>query len=378
MKNKKAGMFISLFASGIVSLAGIASAEEPAGSLSFWEKTKVTGGIDVNYNYSFNRPTTTVAGPATNGYRAFDSNANSFNISNVEIAIESAPTDWVTFRTDLDFGRDPKLVNGTENWAAGEIFNLQQAYVALKAPVGNGLTFKIGKFVTMHGNEVLEGWANNNISRSLLFNYAIPFTHTGIMANYAFTDWLTVDLGVVNGWNSVVDINNGKSVHAQFTIKPFDKLTWIIGGTVGPETAGADGPIRALVDTTLTYVPTDKWTLAINYDWGRDSALAGHGGFADWQGVAGYVHWVPIDWFGLSFRGEFYKDDVGTLGVPTGAVASTKVFEGTLTSHFYVSDGLDLRLEYRHDHGNNASFLRGNGASRRFQDTVAAQVVYAF
>ncbi len=376
---KKKIISLAVLAVACTGFAFSASAEEEGGSSSFWDKTKVTGGIDVNYNYNFNRPTTTgAATPATNGYRAFDSNANSFNISNVEIAIENTPAEWVTFRTDLDFGRDAKLVNGTENWAVGEIFNLQQAYVALKAPVGNGLTFKVGKFVTMHGNEVLEGWANNNISRSLLFNYAIPFTHTGIMANYSFADWITLDVGVVNGWNSVVDINNGKSMHAQLTIKPTEKLTWILGGSVGPETAGSDRTIRTLIDSTLSYQALENLTLAINYDFGRDGGLGGTAGIADWQGVALYAHWKASDFFGLSFRGEYYDDDVGTLGAPTGVAASGKLFEGTVTTHFYLADGLDLRFEYRHDHGNAASFLRGNGASRRFQDTVASQLVYAF
>ncbi len=372
-----------LFLAGVLCLtllgSAVARAEEESGSAAFWEKTKVTGSIDVNYNYNFNRPAN-AGGGAVNQYRVFDTNTNTFNVGLMELAIENTPTDWATLRTDLDFGHDTVFYHAA-GLGTTEFFDLQQAYVALKAPIGSGLTFKIGKFVTMHGNEVIEAAANSNISRGLLFDYAIPFTHTGIMGSYAFTDWLTLDLGVVNGWNNVVDNNNGKSVHGQFTIKPLENLTWILGGTVGPETAGSDGKVRALIDTTLSYAPTDQWNFAINYDWGRDSGLVGHAGAADWQGLAGYVNWKPFDKFGLSARGEYFRDDVGFAG-PTNialpAVASKHIYEGTLTTHWYLADGLDLRFEFRHDQGNKASFLKNGGTAKKYQDTLASQLVYSF
>ncbi len=384
---------------GLILIASSAFAEEGTGSTGFWSKTKVTGSVDVNYNVNLNRPTITGPGaPAnTNAYRAFDSNANTFNIGLMELAIENTPTDWVTFRTDLDFGRDASLIHAA-GLGGAEFVDLQQAHVILKAAnVGNGLSFKIGKFVTMHGAEVIEASANNNISRSFLFNYAIPYTHTGVLASYPFSDMVSLDLGVVNGWNNVLDNNNGKSIHSMLTLKPTDKVTWFIGGTFGPETAGTSSMYRYLVDSTITFTPNEIWTVALNYDLGRDGGLgAGAGkGISDWQGFAAYVHAKPFDFMGISLRGEYYKDllqstvplavtvpptVLGTAGanLPIGAVQSDKLFEATLTSHFYLADGLDLRFEYRHDHGNNASFLKGTGTTRKFQDTIASQLVYAF
>jgi len=390
-KSMKSRVVKSLVVAGLLAFSVSALAEEAkTGSVSFWEKTKVMGTLDVNYNYNFNRPTTsatvppTAAGiPALNAYRVFDANANSFNVGLFELAVENSPNDWMTLRTDLDFGHDT-LAYHAAGLGTTEVFDLQQAYVTLKAAsIGNGLTFKIGKFVTLHGNEVIEASANNNVSRGLLFNYAIPFTHTGIMANYSFADWIALDLGVVNGWNNVIDNNNGKSIHGMLTIKPVDKVTWLIGGTFGPENTGIDGNIRALIDTTLTYAPTEQLSFALNYDLGRDSALAGGktNGVADWQGVAVYAHWKPMDSFGLSLRGEFFKDDVGFIApanLSGTAVASNKLGEGTLTTHWYLADGLDLRFELRHDQGNKTSFAKGSGTNKKFQDTIASQLVYSF
>ncbi|MDO8461388.1 MAG: outer membrane beta-barrel protein, partial [Deltaproteobacteria bacterium] len=338
------------FVLGVGLISGTLLAEEASqGSLPFWQKTKVSGSADLNYNFNFNQPnmTPSVAPAGNNAYRVFDSAANTFNVGLVELAIENSPTDWVTFRTDLDFGHD---VSGFHAAGLGttEFFDLQQAYMALKVEsLGNGLTVKAGKFVTMHGAEVIEAAGNYNISRGLLFNFAIPLTHTGVVFSYPFADWITVDAGIVNGWNNVIDNNSGKSGHFMLTIKPVDKFTFLLGGTVGPEAAGTNSTIRTLIDTSLIYALNEKWSFSLNYDLGRDGGLGGTNGIADWQGLAYYVHWKPIDRFGLTLRGEYFRDDLATkpaapapatgmtAGAVTGAVASTKIYEGTLTSHFY-------------------------------------------
>jgi hypothetical protein len=355
---------------------------EEEGSIDFWKKTKVMGSLDFSYNYNFNRPTTTAAAAAANGYRTFDNRPNAFDPNLFELAVENSPSDWATLRTDLVFGTDATPIHAA-GLGATEFIDLEQAYLALKAAdVGNGLTFKAGKFVTLHGAEVIEASANKNISRGLLFSYAIPFTHTGLVATYPFADEVSLDLGVVNGWNNVVDNNNGKSVHGMLTIKPMDKLTWFLGGTVGPEAAGNDRTIRTLIDTTLIYALDEAWTFTLNYDWGRDGSLvaAGSSGVADLQGIAAYIDWNSGDLLGLTLRGEHFRDDTlaAAGAAATGATASGKVTEVTLTNHLYLADGLDLRFEFRHDHGNATSFLRGAGASRRFQDTIASQLVYSF
>ena len=55
---------------------------------------------------------------------------------------------------------------------------LKEVYASVLAPVGKGLEIDAGKFVTPMGAEVIESDANWNYSRSLLFNYAIPFSTT--------------------------------------------------------------------------------------------------------------------------------------------------------------------------------------------------------
>ena len=58
-------------------------------------------------------------------------------------------------------------------------FDLQQAFASYIAPLGSGLRFDVGKFVTHMGYELIEGYDgyNDNYSRSILFGYAFVRPH---------------------------------------------------------------------------------------------------------------------------------------------------------------------------------------------------------
>jgi hypothetical protein len=78
---------------------------------------------------------------------------------------------------------------------------LEQAYVSIRAPVGNGWDFKAGKFVSILGYEVIERPANMNTTYGILFNQ-MPLYYTGLLSSYKFDDYIDAKLGVVNGSNS--------------------------------------------------------------------------------------------------------------------------------------------------------------------------------
>ncbi|NDB95502.1 MAG: hypothetical protein EBZ78_05015 [Verrucomicrobia bacterium] len=78
---------------------------------------------------------------------------------------------------------------------------LEQAYVSIRAPVGNGWDFKVGKFVSILGYEVIERPANMNITYGLLWQQ-FPLFYTGVLSSYKFDEYLDGKLGVVNGSNT--------------------------------------------------------------------------------------------------------------------------------------------------------------------------------
>ena len=49
------------------------------------------------------------------------------------------------------------------------------------APIGDGVTFKVGKFATPIGNEVAQTVYNWNITRGNVYNLLEPIDHIGII-----------------------------------------------------------------------------------------------------------------------------------------------------------------------------------------------------
>jgi hypothetical protein len=90
---------------------------------------------------------------------------------------------------------------------------IQQAVVAWHAPLGRGLLLEAGLFLSPIGPEGMAVKDQWNWSRSNLF-FGLPFYHTGMRASYGLSDTLTLSVAAYNGWNSVVDNNDEKSVSA--------------------------------------------------------------------------------------------------------------------------------------------------------------------
>src|SRR5258708_12108356 len=142
-----------------------------------------------------------------NTLRLYDSDEG-FTFNMAEISVKKDPSDKYPFGFGVVFtgGEDAQ-----KNHSVGIFRDLQdaprqtkwivleEAYLAYKVPLGSGLTLKAGKFVTLLGYEVIESPNNLNFSRSLLFGLAIPFTHTGGLLSYSFTDCFSVTAPLLDG-----------------------------------------------------------------------------------------------------------------------------------------------------------------------------------
>jgi Putative beta-barrel porin-2, OmpL-like. bbp2 len=348
---------------------------------------KFGGMIYSSYNYNYNSPDS-----HNNDLRIFDNKANNFTFDLAQLSVSKEEEGGVGFKLLLDYGRtargiasdwngDGSFSNGTDN------FEVQEAYITYTAGIGRGLGLKAGKFVTLLGQEVIEAPNNFNISRSFLFGFAIPFTHTGMLLSYPFLDSVSLSAGIVNGWDNVIDSNKGKTFLGGLTWKPLDALTWTFNGTFGPEQPNRGGSKRGVFDTVLSYNWNDNITLAANYDHGSESDIASDGGTARWQGVAGYVSiggalfHPDLASFSLSQRIEWFSDEDG---VRTGTAQD--LWEATTTLKWKITDHLQARFEFRHDDSSKKVFSkqiyrRGDESITQFighQNTVAAELAYLF
>jgi hypothetical protein len=335
--------------------------------VSFFKQTEVSGFVDVYLGYNFNTPSTRQA-----QVRNFDIQHDSFSLNLAELSLEKKPTadSRAGFRVDLDYGPAATVVSAAEPGGTQTFQNILQAYASYLAPLGQGLQFDVGKFVTPIGNEVIKTRDNWNYSRSLLFTLAEPYYHAGVRVSYSVNDHFSLSGLLVNGWNNVVDNNSGKTVGVQATLKPSAALTIVQSYMGGPEQANDNADWRHLVDTVITYTATPTVSLAMNYDYGRDRVA---GSPVTWQGVAGYLRYQPKPWFAITPRVEYYGDPNGfTTGV------TQKLKETTLTMEFKHKDGVLLRAEYRRDMSDKPFFLKDVSSLVTHQDTLTVGIVYAF
>ncbi|MFA5255818.1 MAG: outer membrane beta-barrel protein [Candidatus Omnitrophota bacterium] len=358
------------------------------------------GFVDTSYILNTNTPKS--PNPRTNNFRIFDTDANGFMFNMAQLNFEKpiSKESPVGFRTDLDFGQDAKLIHANGLGDPNDVFDLQQAYAQLMIPFSipfvDTLSFKAGKYVTLMGAEVIESVNNWNFSRSFLFGYAIPFTHLGVRAYYKPLAEVPVDayIGIVNGWDNVVDNNAAKTLEAQINYYPNDNLSFSIGGMFGPERADNNRDFRDLIDFVATYKVTDKLTLKANYDYGWEkngaTYLPSSGDSptatglddkdASWQGIALYAKYDIYDWWSLAGRCEYFSDP---QGVRTGVFVNNNgmdhldLMEYTLTSEFKIFKNLIARLEYRYDKASNQVFFKDKVTANN-QSTFAAEMIYKF
>jgi len=361
--------------SGKARADSVASTTKAAAALPKWfDDLAVNAFVSTAYEYNGNRPTT-----GASSYRVFDFNDNSFNLDVAELVVQiaaSKPND-AGFRVDFDAGNSIPQITKTQDQTAAQ-FDLKQAFASYIAPLGSGLRFDVGKFVTHMGYEVIEGYDgyNDNYSRSILFGYAIPFTHTGVKASYAFSSKVAGMVEVVNGWDLLRDNNRSKSVGAQLTLTPVAPLQVLLNWIGGPELANDNHTNRNVFDLVAILKPTNTLTLGVNGDYGKENgtSLVNPGSDATWKGIAGYATLALTNKFSVALRGETFHDEDGVrLGTGTRATLS----DGTFTPTYKFTDHVLLRGEARYDKANQP-ILTKRGTLADTQTTVAANVIFVY
>ena len=422
-------------AAAVVAAPAVAAQDKPADKISvasLFGPTSVSGFVDGYYQVNFNHPNQGAPNfyPGA-GFRAFDFRDKSLNLNMAELIVDKAPAaDSAIGRTgyhvSLGFGDGINVTNffdpgnhGAFTSAYGGAYSqyLKEAYGSYLAPVGKGLQFDVGKFVTPMGAEVIESKDNWNYSRSLLFTYAIPLYHFGVRAKYAFNDKYSVTGFVVNGWNNVVDNNSGKTYGFSFTGAPSKPWSYAINYLAGPETtqgtignksassnvpASVDGIWRQTWDAMLMYTPNTQWSFMANYDYGRGdrtilNAATNPNTLSPpvyWTGGAAYAKYSPTANDYLAARYEYFYDHDGFTTITSIPVLGTfpasffnaignlnkpHYQEITATYQHTFASYLLGRFEYRHDWSQFpvyavSTFPRG----KKFQDTIALSVILLF
>lgn len=365
---------------------------------------QVNGYIDVSYTSlsgtgTFSSSGTTyctnpgigAATPTSTCNRVFDTERRSFNLHMLDLTLSALPPDGWGGLVNLGAGSDAKVI--TAAGSTNDEFEVIQAY----AHFAKGPLMVIGgKYVTASGAEVIKSPANTNFSRSILFGYAIPFTHTGVRAYFtpggsavSPDGKFTFIAGINNGWD-ILKESSAANTATDGKIASDKTLELGVSGNLtsstslfavyytGDENAGPTVGKRDLLDLVLTINATDKLSFVLNYDQAeQEEALAGNR-TAKWDGVAGYVNYKINDLWRVSFRTESFNDKDGyRTGVNSGT-GGQKWKENTLTLAYLPTKNVELRGEVRRDTSNVSSFNYPDGTTKKHQSSFGLEAIYKF
>ncbi len=271
-------------------------------------------------------------------------------------------------------------------------FDLEQAYLTLAVHLGGAgdVKFKAGTFVTLLGEETINPTTNYFYSHSFAFGMGIPFTQTGVLAEYVPNSTWTFYAGITRGWNQALrDNNSSVDFLGAVTYTPNSQWTATVNLSTGPQNNGDNGHYRTVVEPLITYTPPilgNNLTLVSDTTIGYDGAgNASNGQSAGWLSEALYQSYTVNNYVQLNAREEYYYDGAGfTMDAfdynppPAGTTVQygeitlgTKITpfpNGSLSKNFY------FRPELRFDMADHGVLTNG----KHYQTTFGIDAIYTF
>jgi hypothetical protein len=295
-------------------------------------------------------------------YRAFDQSHNAFTVSMAEVWLAKTPASDspIGYKIRMNFGEASRIYTPVTDTDFKYIEEAYGSYLAGKTQID------FGKFVTNAGAEVVEAKDNWNYTRSLLFQLTIPVYHAGVRVNYAANDKVSFMVGVVNGWNNVVENNTGKTFMASITLKPSAKFTFVENYIGGPEQTGTNNNARNMSDTVLIFTGSKVSAMA-NLD------FTGEGG-ATSSGFAGYLKFQAGPKVAIVPRYEYLSDG----GAAFGSGLKQNLQDFTVTLELKGADNFMWRIEYRGDYSDQSVFTTDTGTTKKNQQSLAFGFLYSF
>ncbi len=411
---------LGLAAVGAVSLASAAKADEAKMSTlgTAVSSTVLSGYVDTSIHWN----------PGNNAFvptYAFNNpgKADGFNLDSVKLSL-SKPEDeseWAAgYQVDLFMGPDASALNTSSTGVAND-FTIEQAYVTLRTPVGNGIDWKLGVFDTVIGYESTADPNNPNYTRS--YGYTIePTTHTGLYGTYKFSDLLSVGAGIANTFGPTIGGSftgntppgpNGRAFPPKAesyktymgTVSLTAPNSWgflggssLSGGIINGFNPNAGVQTAVYVGATVN-TPITALKTGISYDYENvpNQSFVGLGTVPEhWaSAIALYASYQATEKLSLNYRAEyFWQTDAGagappgTLQVLGGAGNPSKILALTGTVQYDLWKNVLSRLEVRWDHeadGTGPAYggqFNANGSSSgptlHNAWLIAANIIYKF
>jgi hypothetical protein len=366
-----AGFIANAHAGAIADLTGYDANET---SLLKNNGITVGGWANAGITYNATNPANGFNGPVTFGDRDSEVQLNQLNLF-IQRAVATEGTGWdFGGRFDVMFGTDSYYTQSygalAGHWDLNLLGNrnnrfydlaLPQAYAEIYAPVGNGLNIKVGHFYTPIGYETVPAPDNFFYTHAYTMQFGEPFTHTGILLNYAVdANWSVVGGALTGsqfgGWDGGFDKqlgNWGGLLGATWTST--DKGTSAnITGTYSA-TSETDNNAWAMYSIVLKHNITDKTHLVLQHDHGfaNGISIGGVPKDTEWYGVNTHLTYDIKDNLTAGIRAEWFRDQDGfRVFAPArtaGGLVGSSYYAVTAGVNWKPMSWLNLRPNVRYD-----------------------------
>lgn len=318
--------------------------------------------------------------------------------------IVSYDGDDVGFVGDLVFGpRGSDAVFGSPLYSStGQIIN--QLYVYWN--VSDAVTLTLGNFNTFLGYEVISPAANFNYSTSYMFSYG-PFSHTGLKADIALSDELSLALAIMNPTDmtetnfmrTIPGISNTYTLGAQLGYTNDTGGAWLNflfgdqDGSLdeddpGLQTGVTSGGSLFQVDLTTGWDITDAFYLGLNTTF--LTAAVGEtftgtavedltGDASTFLGFALYPQLALSDPTAIGLRFEYFAEGNGGVGAigAYDANGDGSVIDITLSLNHSIGN-LTFIPEFRVDLTSEDAFTSTDGTATSTLPTFNLAGIYSF
>jgi hypothetical protein len=245
--------------------------------------------------------------------------------------------------TDYDFGFKLQAMYGTDarythflnelSYVTSQRtqFDIVEAAFLAHTPwlTEGGIDFTVGQYPTSMGFETIDPSTNPFYSHSYIFNYSLPFKHTGALSvTHLIPEldlYLQIDTGNQTSFGSPGGDNNGAIagmvglgstlMDGNLTLLALshfgpEQPIGMPGGTLPGVGGLANKYYRYYNDAFVTYKYDDKLSFTTEFSWVHDALGFNTNGQkgADAYGAAQYVTYALTDTIALNARGEIFRD----------------------------------------------------------------------
>lgn len=370
---------------GLVTLPSLVQAEEKASSvMTALSSTTLSGYVDTSMQWDLG------TGNANPPPFAFNlGKQDGFNVNVVKVTLEK-PLDegqWSAgYKVDLAFGPDAVAVEGSGSTST---YPIKQAYVMVRAPIGNGVDFKIGRWDTIIGYESFDSASNPNYTRS--YGYTLePTEHTGVLASYQCNKLVSVSAGIANT-ATTLGINarstraeSAKTYLASVALTAPDDWGAIAGsslyvGVIDGFGSKNEDQSNVYLGATLN-TPVKGLKVGASYDYVDHPGTGGLTPLPSGRAYGAYASFQATEKLSVHGRMEYAE---GYPAAVNGAGASSvDIFAWTGTVQYDLWKNVLSRLELRWDHSCTGTPAFGGtvlGVPTKINNVMAvANFVYKF